>query len=220
MVAQDSGGAGVRLALYARVSTHDKDQDPETQIHALVEYCNARGHQIAGKYVDAAPARDLRARHAWRELLTEGAKVGRRSFDGVLVFKLDRAWRSVKEMHDTLSAWEVTGVVFIAAREDFNTTTAYGRLFMNLLSSFAEFEGEGIRERVLAGLARARAQGKRLGRPRIDVPEAAKGPVLERVDVGAMTITAASKELGGVSRATVRRFLAEWRFAHETGPGT
>ena len=91
----------------------------------------------------------------------------KRKFKGVLVFKLDRAFRSVKHMHDTLSAWELVGVEFISVKENFDTSTAIGRLIMNLLAALAEFELELIRERTKAGMDRARRQGKRIGRPRV-----------------------------------------------------
>ena len=74
-----------------------------------------------------------------------------------MVFKLDRAFRSVKHMHDTLSAWEMAGVGFQSMRENFETTTtAAGRLMLNILGFLAEFELELIRERVKAGMDRAR----------------------------------------------------------------
>ncbi len=154
----------MRIALYARVSTSDKDQDPETQLLQLRDYCQAMGWEVHKEYVDKASARDIAHRKAWREMLDDAA---RRRFKCVLVFKLDRAFRSVKDMHDTLTAWEVSGVAFRSLREDFNTTTAAGRLILNLLASVAEFELELIRERVIAGMDRARRQGKAIGRPKM-----------------------------------------------------
>ena len=89
----------MRVGLYARVSTLDKDQDPETQLVALREFVRAQGWEIFREYVDHAPARDLTHRTAWRELLDDAA---RKRFKTVVVFRLDRAFRSVKDMHDTL----------------------------------------------------------------------------------------------------------------------
>ena len=114
--------------------------------------------------MDRASANDLRSRTSWRQLMDDAAK---RRFQTVVVFKLDRAFRSVKDMHDTLSAWEAVGVSFRSVREQFDTSTAMGRLLLNLLASIAEFELEMIRERVVAGMDRARRQGKRIGRPRV-----------------------------------------------------
>ena len=114
--------------------------------------------------MDAASALDVAHRNAWRELLDDAA---RRKFKIVLVFKLDRAFRSVKHMHDTLATWEALGIGFKSLREQFDTSTALGRLLLNLLASLAEFELELIRERVKAGMDRAARQGKKIGRPRV-----------------------------------------------------
>src|ERR671919_2471154 len=154
----------MRVAIYARVSTSDKDQYPLTQLLPLRDFCSAQGWEVYEEYVDQAPANDLAHRIQWRQLLDDAAK---RRFSVVLVFKLDRAFRSVKHMHDTLAAWELVGVSFQSYRERFDISTALGRLLLNLLASLAEFELELIRERVKAGMERAHRQGKKIGRPRV-----------------------------------------------------
>ena len=88
-----------RCAIYARVSTKDKDQDPATQLLPLREYLSGQGWQAAGEYIDQAPAGDLAARAAWRQLM-QAASRGR--IDVVLVFRLDRAFRSVLHAAETL----------------------------------------------------------------------------------------------------------------------
>ena len=196
----------MKAALYARVSTADKDQDPETQLHALRDYCQRQGISSVRVYVDRASARDIAHRTAWRELLKDAA---RSRFKAVIVFKLDRAFRSVKDMHDALTAWDLTGVIFISTREDFNSDTAVGRLMRNMLASVAEFELEMIRERVKAGIERRRAQGKPMGRPNAlrDVGPLRLNVVLMRVEKGELSQVGASRELN-VSRGTVQRELA------------
>ncbi len=154
----------MKVALYARVSTSDKDQNPETQLMPMRDFIQAQGWEVYKTYVDMAPANDLAHRIAWRQLLDDAAK---RRFTTVLVFKLDRAFRSVKHMHDTLAAWELVWVSFKSLREQFDTSTALGRLLLNLLAALAEFELELIRERVKAGMDRARRQGRRIGRPKV-----------------------------------------------------
>jgi len=143
----------MRVAVYARVSTSDKEQNPDTQLLPLRDFCIAHGYEVFDEYIDHAPANDLAHRTQWRRLLDDAAK---RKFKRVLVFKLDRAFRSVKHMHDPLSAWEMVGVSFKSSREQFDTSTALGRLLLNLLAALAEFELELIRERVKAGMDRAR----------------------------------------------------------------
>ena len=108
----------MKIAVYSRVSTSDKDQDTETQLLPLRDFCMAQGWEVTKEYVDYTPANDLARRTAWRDLLDDAAK---RRFTVVLVFKLDRAFRSVKHMHDTLAAWEVVAVSFKSLREQFDT---------------------------------------------------------------------------------------------------
>ena len=195
-----------RIAVYARVSTSDKDQDPETQLMALRDFVAAKGWEVYRVYVDRAPANDLAHRTAWRELLDDAA---RKRFTLVLVFKLDRAFRSVKHMHDTLAAWEMAGVGFQSMREQFDTQTAIGRLLLNVLGALAEFELELIRERVKAGMDRARRQGKRIGRPRVTDRRGFSrrfGAVLERLVAGKVSRRQAARELG-IGYATLKRLL-------------
>jgi putative DNA-invertase from lambdoid prophage Rac len=134
---------------------------------------------------------------------------GKRRFSMVLVFKPDRAFRSVKHMHDTLGAWELVGVSFKSLREQFDTSTALGRLLLNLLASLAEFELELIRERVKAGMDRARRQGKKIGRPKVtDRKGFAKrfGAIPERLSNGDISRRQAAKELG-IGYANLKRLL-------------
>jgi DNA invertase Pin-like site-specific DNA recombinase len=196
----------MKIAIYARVSTSDKEQEPETQLMPLRDFCAAQGWEIHREYVDQAPANDLLHRVQWRQLLDDAAK---RKFSAVLVFKLDRAFRSVKHMHDTLAAWELVGVSFQSLRERFDTSTALGRLLLNLLASLAEFELELIRERVKAGMERARRQGKKIGRPRvIDRKGFSRrfGDILERLIKGDISRRQAAKELN-IGYATLKRLL-------------
>lgn len=195
-----------RAALYARVSTSDKDQDPMTQLLVLRDFCAAHSIEIHREYVDHAPANDLYHRTAWRDLLDDAAK---HRFKVLLVFKLDRAFRSVKHMHDTLGPLSIAGVSFQSAREQVDTGTAMGRLLLNLLATLAEFELELIRERVIAGMDRARKQGKHIGRPSVWDKRGFRtryNAVCERVRAGELSRRQAAKELG-VGYATLKRYL-------------
>ena len=195
-----------RVAIYARVSTSDGQQDTETQLMPLRDFCIAQEWDVFDEYIDHAPANDLAHRTQWRKLLDDAAK---RRFKMVLVFKLDRAFRSVKHMHDTLAAWEIVGVSFKSYREQFDTSTALGRLLLNLLASLAEFELELIRERVKAGMDRARRQGKRIGRPKVTDRRGFKnrfGAILERLKAGDISRRKAAKELN-IGCATLKRLL-------------
>ena len=196
----------MRVAVYARVSTSDRDQDPETQLMPLRDFCTAQEWEVVREYVDQVSANDIARRHAWRQMLDDAAK---RKFSVVLVFKLDRAFRSVKHMHDTLAAWEAVNVSFKSLREQFDTTTALGRLLLNLLASLAEFELELIRERVKAGMERARRQGHRIGRPKVTDRRGFQkrfGAVLERLLAGELSRRKAAQELD-IGYATFKRLL-------------
>ncbi len=199
----------MRLALYARVSTQDKDQNLETQLLRLRDVRRVHGDwHIAKVYVDQASANDLYRRIAWRQLLDDGV---RRKFDAVLVFKLDRAFRSVKHMHDTLAVWNPLGIGFLSAQEGFDTTTTLGRLLLNLLASLAKFELELIRERVTAGMERAKKEGKRIGRPKVtDNPRRAEQlrQAVHAVRSGSLSYRQAAKQ-PGVALATLQKAVKE-----------
>ena len=194
------------IALYARISTTDLQQHPETQLFKLRDFCQAQGLEVYDEYVDRAPANDLFHRVRWRDLLDDAAK---KRFSVVLVFKLDRAFRSVKHMADTVHAWVIVGVTFMSLTEQFDTSTALGRLLFNLLASLAEFELELIRERVKAGMDRARRQGIKIGRPKVTDRRGFDrrfGDILERLHDEKISRRQAAKELG-IGYATLNRLL-------------
>ena len=196
----------MKVAIYARVSTADREQNPETQLMPLRDFCHAQGWEVYQEYVDTASALDVAHRTAWQRLLDDATK---RKFKIVLVFKLDRAFRSVKHMHDTLHTWEALGIAFKSTREQFDTSTALGRLLLNLLAALAEFELELIRERVKAGMDRAARQGKKIGRPRVTDRRGFQSrykTILERLSAGDISRRRAAKELG-IGYATLKRLL-------------
>ena len=156
-----------RAAIYARVSTVDKGQDPETQLRQLREYADRRGFEIVGEYIDHASGR-REDRTQFKNLLADARK---RQFDVLLVWSYDRFARSVHTLINAVEEFRELGVDFISYQQEIDTTTATGKLFFTIVASFAEFESSIIRERVLAGLERAKAQGKKLGRPSLSKRE-------------------------------------------------
>ena len=149
-----------RVALYARVSTSDKGQDPETQLLALREYAARRGFVSAGEYVDyASSMRDNRPQY--QALLTAARQ---RQVDVVLVWRYDRFARSTQALVQALHEFHRLGVDFISHQENIDTTTPQGELIFTVMASLAQFERALISERVKAGMARAKAQGKRISR--------------------------------------------------------
>jgi DNA invertase Pin-like site-specific DNA recombinase len=155
----------MQCAIYARVSTDDKGQDPTNQLMPLRTFAEAQGWEIIGEDVDRASATNLKARRAWRELLDSAAK---RRVDIVLCWKLDRCFRSVLDASTTLQNLQRWGVGLRSYTEPMiDTSSPWGEMLFNLLSTFAQFERGLIRERVKAGLNRAKAQGRHIGRPAV-----------------------------------------------------
>lgn len=150
-----------RIALYARVSTHE--QTAENQILELRAFCAARGWNVTAEYIDHGISGSTTSRPQLDEMLTAAR---RRKIDGVVTWKLDRLGRNLRHLILTLDELTALGVSFVSLGESIDTTTAAGRLQLHILGAFAEFERGRITERVHAGIARARSQGKRLGRRR------------------------------------------------------
>jgi DNA invertase Pin-like site-specific DNA recombinase len=150
-----------RAALYARCSTHDKGQDPELQLQPLREYCQRRGFEIAGEYVDNGVS-GTKDRRPQLDRLMDAAR--KRQVDIIIVWKLDRFGRSLKQLVTALDELSSLGIGFISYQDNLDLTTAQGRLMFHIIGAMAEFERELIRERVKAGLDNARRKGKRLGR--------------------------------------------------------
>jgi len=195
-----------RVAIYARVSTVDKDQNPDTQILPLRDFCQAQGWTIAGEFVDHASATDLRGRTAWRALLDQASK---RRVDTIVVWKLDRAFRSVAHMANTVADLRRWGVGLRSYSEpwlDTSGTSPVADLMLNIMASFAQFERSLIAERVRAGMARAKRQGKHVGRPRAlnGNLDAIRG----LIEAGTLSRREAARRLG-VSTSTVSRAVLQ-----------
>lgn len=196
----------MRMAIYARVSTSDKDQNPDTQLVPLREFAASQGWTISGEFVDHASATDLRGRSQWQAVIDAASK---RKIDLVLIWKLDRAFRSVLHASTTLEEFRRWGVSLRSYTEPWaDTTSPQGELVFNLLATFAQFERSLIAERVRAGMARARKQGKRLGRPRALNGEWKQ--IQPLIESGQMSRVEAARQLR-VSRATIYRMLQNGR---------
>src|SRR5436305_2882874 len=154
----------MKAAIYARVST--VDQEPENQLQELRRYVQARGW-AATEYVDRGVSGAKDRRPALDDLVRDAR---RRRFDVLVCWRLDRLGRNLKHLITMLDELQALGIAFVSLAEGIDATTPAGKLQMHILGAIAEFERGRIRERVVAGLQRARAQGKRLGRPRTAPP--------------------------------------------------
>jgi DNA invertase Pin-like site-specific DNA recombinase len=148
----------LRAAIYARVST--ADQTCENQLLELHRYVDARAW-TGVDYVDRGISGAKDRRPALDSLLQDAR---RRRFDVLIVWRLDRLGRNLRHLVVTLEDLSALGIGFVSLNEGIDATTPAGRLQMAVLGAIAQFERERIAERVRAGLARAKAQGQRLGR--------------------------------------------------------
>jgi DNA invertase Pin-like site-specific DNA recombinase len=191
-------GKMFRAGLYARVSTNDQ-QTLAMQSRAMREYAARRGWTVAWQVCEVNSGT---AKREARENLLEAAR--RREIDVVLVWRLDRWGRSVTDLLAALQEREHLGVGFVSLTEAPDLTTPAGRAMAGLLAIFAEFEREILRERTKAGLAHARANGKRLGRPATAAAHAAEVRKLHRAGVSKSEIARRLQ----IGRTSVRRILA------------
>ncbi|PLS85858.1 MAG: resolvase, partial [Actinobacteria bacterium] len=150
----------MRVGLYARVSTYDQQTLP-MQLSAMREYAEHRGWAVAMEVSEIGSGAKEREKRAQ---LLKAAR--RREVDAIVVWRLDRWGRSLVDLVTTLGELGELGVGFVSLTEALDLTTPTGRAMAGLLAVFAEFERDILRERVKAGIAQARAEGRPHGRPR------------------------------------------------------
>lgn len=187
----------MRVGLYARVSTHDQQTLP-LQLKAMREYAKKRKWTIAQEVKEVGSGAKTRPQ---REELLKLAR--RRGIDVVIVWRLDRWGRSLADLVTTLQELTALGVGFVSLNEALDLTTPSGRAMAGMLAVFAEFEREIISERVRAGIAQARAEGKVLGRP----PSATKKvKEVKRLFAKGLSKSEIARRIG-IGRTSVRRLL-------------
>ncbi len=192
----------IRAALYLRVSTDQ--QTVENQRIALLAVAERRGWTVVQTYVDEgiSGAKGREKRPGFDAAMKDAA---RRRFDVLAVWAIDRLGRSTATVAGALADLDGAGVAIYADREGMDATTPHGRAMLQMASVFAELERGLIRERVMAGLARARKAGKALGRPR--VAASVETAIRARLQGGAGVLRTA-REMG-VGTGTVQRIKAE-----------
>jgi DNA invertase Pin-like site-specific DNA recombinase len=136
-------------------------QTPDNQLIELRRMAAAKGYEIEGEYVDETSSKDTRPQ---KELVLNKIRHG--EIDGVMFTALDRFGRTMSELALEIEEFAETGKQMLSLKENLDLSTPSGRLLARLLAAFANFERDMIHERTMLGLARARAQGKKLGRPR------------------------------------------------------
>jgi putative DNA-invertase from lambdoid prophage Rac len=197
----------MKVGIYVRVSTSDKDQNPLTQLMPLREFVNVQGWQVFSEYEDQASATDLAHRTQWRLLLEDASK---RRFDLLLVWRMDRAFRSVLDAATTLERLRTWGIGLRSYSEPWlDTTSPFGEALYYITVAYAQLERGILRERVKAGMERAKKQGHKIGRPKVTGRRGFKehfGTILERLQNNSLSRRKAAKELG-IGYATLKRLL-------------
>jgi len=188
-----------KAVVYVRVSTRGKN--PENQLLALRRYAQARELEIVESYVDVGQSGGKASRPELDRLMMDAR---RRKFNIVLVARLDRLARSLKQLVMTLDELRELGISFTSLQEGFDTSTSTGILLFQVVGAIAEFERSLIRERIALGLERARAEGKTIGRPlgaQVDEQE------LRRLRRQGLSLRAIARQVG-ISHPTVASILA------------
>jgi putative DNA-invertase from lambdoid prophage Rac len=193
------GGSNPRVGLYARVSTHDQQTLP-LQLSAMREHAERRGWTVAIIVEDVGSGVRDRPK---REDLMRAAR--RRELDRILVWRLDRWGRSLVDLITTLQELTALGVGFVSLGEALDLTTPSGRALTGMLAVFAEFERDILRDRVKAGIAQARKEGRPHGRPRTIAKHEAEVKRLSQEGVSKREIAKRT----GISRASVRHLLGD-----------
>jgi DNA invertase Pin-like site-specific DNA recombinase len=150
-----------RVAIYARVST--KDQSVDMQLNDLERYSKERGLNIFNIYKDSGVSGTKETRPALGELMNDAKK---RKFDMVLVWRFDRFARSTKHLVTALHEFRHLGIDFISFQENIDTSSPLGEAIFTIISAMSKLERDIIAERVKGGLRKAKANGKKLGRPK------------------------------------------------------
>ncbi len=189
-----------RVAIYCRVST--SDQSPENQLLDLRRFVESRGFEIYKEYIDRGVSGSKANRPALNELMKDAKK---RRFDSVAVWKFDRFGRSVKHLIESLELFRSLKIDFISFQENVDTSTSTGKLVFDVMAAISEFERSLIQERIKSGLRRAKAKGKRLGRPKKELNLRAIRILKHNHGLSLREI---EKQLG-VSRSVLSRRMAE-----------
>jgi putative DNA-invertase from lambdoid prophage Rac len=189
----------MKVGIYARVSTHDQ-QTLKLQLEAMRKYAKSRKWTVALEVRDVGSGASERPK---RDELLAAAR--RREIDAVLVWKLDRWGRSLPDLVVTLRELSELGVPFISLTEALDLSTPSGRAMVGLLSVFAEFERDLLKERVKVGIAQARAEGRVGGRPKTAALQAAEAQKLFKKGLSKSEIARRLK----IGRTSVRRLLEQ-----------
>lgn len=156
----------MKVGLYARVSTDDKGQDPETQIEIIRDIAIKRGFEIEGSYIDFKSGKDPN-RPQWQLLMK---KVERKEIDGILALRVDRVMRSVIHLCDTMEFMKKHDAKLIFSDMEYDPDNPNSELMINFLSAIAQWERSIISKRTSEGMQHRIAKGQKFGKAPRDIP--------------------------------------------------
>ena len=198
-----------KIALYIRTSTENQKESIKLQQDELERYCKTHEFKIYDKYIDFGFSGSNVERPAFQNLM-EDAKQNR--FDMVLVTKIDRFARSILDCLVSIEKLQNYNIAFAATSQPIDTSSAMGKLTLNIMAAFADFEREIIRERMAAGRKAAEKRGVICNRPRLNISES---KIMKYIKRG-LSATATGKILD-IDPATVVKRLHEWGYEYNCG---
>jgi DNA invertase Pin-like site-specific DNA recombinase len=201
--------SGRSVDMNIRTSTENQKESIRLQTEELIAYSKSHNYEIYDKYIDLGVSGNTTERPALNTLL-EDAKVHK--FDMVLVTKIDRFARSILDCLLNIKKLQEYDVQFAATSQPIDTSSAMGKLTLNIMAAFADFEREIIRERMETGRKAAEKRGVVCNRPRKEI---SKKMALNYIETG-LSATATAKTLK-VDPATIVKRLNEWGYVYENG---
>ena len=196
-----SSNISQQVAIYERVST--EAQSVEMQDLDLKQYCEQRRFGIYHIYIDHGVSGTRERRPGLDQLMTDARK---RKFDTVLVWRFDRFARSTKHLVTSLEEFQHLGIAFVSFHENVDTNSPVGKVLFTIISAIAELERDIIAERIRGGLRRAKAMGKKIGRPSLRNPQQVEA--VRQMRIEGKSYQAIAKALG-VSKSAAHKWVQE-----------
>ncbi len=202
-----------RTAIYCRVSTADKGQNPDLQLIPLRDYCKARGWTVVSEYIDRGVSGAKERRPQLDKLMNMAKK---RQVDCIVVWKLDRWGRSLKHLINSLAELQSIGVSFVSYSENIDLSTPAGKMMFHVIGAMSEFERSLIVERVRAGMAVARLRGQQIGRT--PTPQHVIKKVIDVFQAEHLSVREISKKTE-TPRSTVFRIIQDFKAGNINADG-
>lgn len=198
-----------KYALYIRTSTDNQEESIKLQTKELTNFCNSKGYEIFEQYIDFGFSGSNTERPAFQRMMNDAEE---KKFDVVIVTKIDRFARSIIDCLVSIQKLQDLGIQFTATSQAIDTSSAMGKLTLNIMAAFADFERTMIRERMEHGRKEAEKRGVTCHRPRKELSRRKVEEYL-KMNLSANSIG----KIMHVNPATVTKRLSEWGYIYENG---